>query len=65
MKRNIGPVDRAIRIVIGVFIISLFFWGPKTPWALLGILPLLTATFGFCPPYVPMGISTYKKKTTP
>jgi hypothetical protein len=63
MKKNIGTIDRVIRVIIGVFILSLFFWGPKSPWALLGLLPLATAMCGYCPPYAILGISTCKKNT--
>jgi hypothetical protein len=61
MKKNIGSADRAIRIIAGVFIMSLFFWGPKSPWAFLGLLPLATAFIGYCQPYSILGISTCKK----
>ncbi len=62
MKRNIGSVDRIIRIILGLFILSLIFWGPKSLWGLLGILPLLTAVISWCPAYVPFGITTCKRK---
>jgi hypothetical protein len=62
MKTNIGSLDRVIRIIAGIFIISLLFWGPKSPWALLGLVPLVTAIIGYCPPYAMLGISTCKKQ---
>jgi len=62
MKRNIGSIDRAIRIVAGLFILSLLFWGPKSYWALLGIAPLASALIGVCPPYALLGVSTRKIK---
>ena len=52
-----GP-DRAMRIILGVFLLSLLFWGPKTPWALAGLVPLLTGVVGSCPLYSLLGIST-------
>jgi predicted metal-binding protein len=60
MKKNIGGVERAIRIVAGLGILSLAFIGPKTPWAYLGIVPLLTGLTGWCPPYAILGINTCK-----
>ncbi len=62
MKRNIGAVDRTIRIIIGLFVLSLIFWGPKSYWGLLGLIPLVTALVGYCPPYQILGISTCKTK---
>lgn len=58
MKRNIGTAERVIRAIAGIGIICLAFVGPKTPWAYLGIIPLLTAISGFCPPYALLGIKT-------
>jgi len=58
MKMNEGPIDRIVRIVVGIGILSLAFVGPKTPWAYLGIVPLATGIIGVCPPYALFGIST-------
>jgi hypothetical protein len=58
MTTNIGKVERTVRIVIGVGILSLAFVGPRSPWAYLGILPVLTGLVGWCPPYALFGIST-------
>ncbi|HUM03330.1 MAG TPA: DUF2892 domain-containing protein [Thermoanaerobaculia bacterium] len=59
---NIHPVERVIRGVVGLFILSLVVWGPKSAWGLLGILPLATALSGWCPPYTLLGINTCGKK---
>lgn len=61
MKRNVGDFERVFRVVAGLGIMSLFFVGPQTPWALLGIVPVLTGLTGWCPPYNLLGISTCKK----
>ena len=62
MKRNIGPADRAIRAVVGVFLaVAAFFvgaaWLQIALWVAAGIL-LFTALTGFCLLYVPFGIDT-------
>lgn len=58
MKKNIGLIERVIRVVVGAAIVSLAFVGPQTPWAYLGIIPILTGLVGWCPPYSLLGIST-------
>lgn len=58
MEANVGGIDRTLRIVAGLFILSLYFWGPQTPWALIGIVPIATAIFRFCPAYTLLGIKT-------
>ena len=60
MKTNIGRVERIVRIVVGIGVLSLAFVGPKAPWAYLGIMPLLTGLLGWCPPYALLGISTVR-----
>ena len=55
---NEGTVDRAVRVVAGVAILSLAFIGPKTPWAYLGALPIVTGLLGTCPLYTLFGWST-------
>jgi ABC-type polysaccharide/polyol phosphate export permease len=61
MTRNMGNVDRAVRVVIGIILIALVFVGPKTPWGWLGLIPLATAALGYCPPYAIFGINTSGK----
>jgi hypothetical protein len=58
MKKNIGTAERIVRVVAGIVILSLSFVGPKSPWAYLGVLPLLSGLIGWCPPYALLGIST-------
>ena len=62
---NVGTWDRWLRIVVGLGALSLVFVGPKTPWGWLGLLPIATGTFRYCPAYPLLGISTAKKKETP
>lgn len=58
MKKNIGSIDRILRVVVGIGLLSLTVIGPKTLWGLVGIIPLVTATFSFCPFYPILGINT-------
>lgn len=58
MKLNEGSADRILRVVVGIAVLSLAFIGPKTPWAYLGVIPLLTGIVGFCPLYAILGINT-------
>ena len=58
MTRNIGRIDRAIRIIAGLALLALVFVGPKTPLGYLGIIPLVTGLFSVCPLYSLLGIST-------
>ncbi len=55
---NVGTADRAIRLVLGLGLLSLAFVGPATPWGYLGLVPLLTATLGTCPAYTLVGVAT-------
>lgn len=58
MKANEGKLDRLLRVVVGIAILSLVFVGPQTPWAWFGLVPLLTGLVGFCPLYAVFGIRT-------
>jgi hypothetical protein len=58
MLTNEGHVDRAARVVLGIAILGFFFFGPRSPWALLGMIPFLTGAFGWCPLYQLVGIRT-------
>ena len=58
MKKNVGGADRIIRIILGIGLLSLIVVGPKTLWGLVGLVPLLTATFSFCPLFLILGMST-------
>ncbi|MBA3852949.1 MAG: DUF2892 domain-containing protein [Gemmatimonas sp.] len=55
---NEGTLDRALRAVVGVTLITLVFIGPKTPWGWLGLVPLGTSLMGWCPLYTLLGINT-------
>jgi hypothetical protein len=58
MQRNEGTIDRALRIIAGLGILSLVFVGPQTPWGWIGLVPLVTGLIGVCPVYSIFGIRT-------
>ena len=58
MQTNEGTVDRVLRVAVGIGITSLAFWGPQTPWAYLGVIPLATGFVGFCPLYRVLNLNT-------
>ena len=63
MKQNVGGIDKVIRIVIGLALISLVFIGPQTPWGWIGLIPLATGLINFCPLYPLIGFSSRKTKS--
>lgn len=60
LPNNEHPVERAIRIVLGLGILSLVVVGPHSLWGLLGAIPLVTGLLGSCPLYTLFGVSTCK-----
>ena len=62
MKKNIHPIERLVRIIVGVGLVSLAFTGPENKLFLLGFIPILTGVFGWCPPYALLGVNTCKTK---
>lgn len=60
MKCNVGKTDRILRIIFGIGIVSVGFYF-NSWWGAIGIIPILTGTTGWCPGYIPFGISSCKK----
>ena len=60
MKANVGGIDRVLRIAVGIVLLSLVFIleGNARYWGLVGLLPLVTGLFQFCPAYSLFGLST-------
>jgi hypothetical protein len=58
MNRNVGTVDRLLRIGAGTALIGLSIAGTIGPWGYLGIVPLLTGLLSACPAYAVFGVST-------
>ena len=65
LPKNEHPVERVVRVVAGLGLLSLVFVGPKTMWGLLGIVPILTGALGSCPLYTLFGFSTCPTKDQP
>ncbi len=62
MKKNVGGVDKIMRLVVGLVLLGLGVAGVLPLWVgLIGLVPLGTALLGFCPLYPILGISTCKK----
>lgn len=62
MKLNVGGIDRILRIVAGLVLIALAATGIIGIWGWIGIVPLLTGIFRFCPAYALFGMSTCPMK---
>ena len=62
MEHNVGSVDRAVRIVVGLVLLSLIVLleGNARWWGLIGVPLVLTGLFRWCPAYMPFGIKTSK-----
>lgn len=61
MQANIGTIDRALRVVAGVLLIALSLFGGIGLWGWIGVVPLATGLFSFCPAYRLLGLSTCKR----
>lgn len=64
---NVGRIDRIIRIVAGAFLLSLVFFGDQiigqnVVWGWIGVVPLATGIFKFCPAYTLLGLKTCATK---
>ena len=58
MKFNVGGADRALRILVGLVLIGLAAVGTVGWWGWLGVIPLATVLFRFCPAYTLFGVNT-------
>jgi hypothetical protein len=61
-RTNVGAIDRAFRIILGLVLIALVFVGPQTPWGWIGLVPLLTGLARTCPLYSFIGVSSCPKR---
>lgn len=58
MNPNVGNIDRGVRIVVGAALIAATVAGAIGPWGWLGVVPIATGLFRFCPAYLPFGLNT-------
>lgn len=62
MNSNVGGIDKILRILVGIVLIVLALTGTIGVWGWIGVLPLATGLFNFCPAYKLLGINTCKIK---
>ena len=64
MKKNVGGIDRAVRIIVGLGLLSLLFVleGNTRWWGLVGIIPLTTGLLRWCPAYLPFHFNSCAKE---
>ena len=62
MNKNIGGIERIVRIVVGLVLIALAATGTVGWWGWLGVVPLATGLMGWCPRYSLLGINTCKNR---
>jgi hypothetical protein len=63
MKKNVGGIDRGVRITAGVVLIALAATGTVGVWGWIGVVPLATGLMGWCPPYALFGWNTCSVKS--
>ncbi|KPQ24481.1 MAG: hypothetical protein HLUCCA13_09500 [Halomonas sp. HL-48] len=61
MKSNVGGMDKILRILIGIALMVLALFGAIGAWGWIGVVPLATGLFNFCPAYKLLGINTCKR----
>ncbi|MEO8806741.1 MAG: DUF2892 domain-containing protein [Burkholderiaceae bacterium] len=61
MTANVGSVDRAIRVAFGLALIGASLMGWIGVWGWLGLIPIATGVFRFCPAYLPFGFNSCKR----
>ncbi|WP_022941809.1 YgaP family membrane protein [Psychromonas hadalis] len=57
MNKNVGGIDRGLRVGAGIVMIAVGFYF-QSWWGVIGLIPLFTGTIGWCPAYLPFGISS-------
>lgn len=59
------PLERVVRVLIGLGLLGIVLVGPKSAWGWIGLLPLASGATGICPLYTLLGISTCPRKVVP
>lgn len=60
--KNIGNLDKVLRLLVGIIGVTIVFVGPQTAWGWLGLVPLITGLINFCPLYKVLGLNTLSAK---
>ncbi len=60
--KNIGNLDKVLRLLVGIIGVTIVFVGPQTAWGWLGLVPLITGLINFCPLYKVLGLNTSSAK---
>ena len=60
MMKNVGGLDRLLRIVVGLALIAATVTRLLPAWGWIGVVPLATGVAGWCPAYLPFGVKTCK-----
>ncbi len=63
MKKNVGKIDKTLRLILGVVLIIVGVLTGNWIIGLVGIVPIATALVGWCPLYCPLGVSTCGKES--
>lgn len=64
VNKNIGNIERVLRILAGIVLIALAATDTVGVWGYIGVVPLATGLMGWCPPYAMFGINTCRMKKT-
>ncbi|WP_277348852.1 YgaP family membrane protein [Sneathiella limimaris] len=62
VKTNESMSDRIFRIILGLVLLSLVFFGPETNWGYIGLFPLIIGVVGICPIYSILRINNAHRK---
>jgi uncharacterized membrane protein len=58
MSANVGGIDRVLRVLVGLALLALTLTGQIGVWGWIGVVPLATGLFKFCPLYRLLGMNT-------
>ena len=61
MNKNVGKIDKWIRIILGIIVIAIGLYF-QSWWCALGLIPIATGLINWCPLYLPFGLSTRKSE---
>lgn len=62
MNKNVGGIDRTIRITVGLALMAAAATGTIGVWGWIGVIPFITGSLGRCPPYALLGLNTCSVK---